>query len=602
MTKTERTISSEATKQVGKKILLKGWLHTLRLLGTINFLVLRDRGGFIQIVVSDKEEIKKIKDLETGSILTVEGKVQKSDQTEIGVEVVDPKITIEVPVTEVPPIEINKKEIRANLDTILENRPIALRNEREIAIFKIQAVFLKAYREFLTQNGFTEYFGPTIIGASSEGGAELFTVDYFGHSAKLSQSSQLYKQVMVGVFERTFALMKCYRAEKSNTVRHITEATQCEFEMGFIDGLETILDWEEKIMKYIVKTIKKECACELKYFGNVADLPESTKIPRITLEEAQEIFYKRTKTDIRREDDLTPDAEKELSTYAKETAGCDFVFVTHFPRKKVAFYARPNEKNPEITDYADLLCNGAEVTSGGRRIDKYEELVESLKLKGLDPQDFTDYLSIFKFGMPPHGGFGLGMERFTKQFLGLENIREATLFPSDMKRIAAVKIKIKPVLGGEKMVEAIKQRLTKEGREFKHLIHEPTPTSEDSSKIRGTKMEEGIKAIILKGKKTEENYMVCIPSHMKIDMKAIAEQTGEQLEFERPEKIKESFGLMIGGVPPFGNLLGIQTYFDKKILDEERAVFNAGLQTDSIIMKSKDLIETADPTLGDFST
>ncbi len=599
----ERTISLEAPSKKGEKILVKGWLHSLRLLGSINFLILRDRGGLIQIVIQDKTELEKVKDLQPGSIIAVEGEVQESSQTELGIELINPSINIEVAIKDVPPVEYSKPEIKADLETILDYRTITLRNRKIAAVFKIQGEIAHAYRTYMHDSvGATEYFGPNMIGASSEGGAEFFNIDYFGNLATLAQSNQLYKQVMVGVYERVFAIMPFFRAENSNTVRHLTEGKQLEFEMGFFESWEEVMDIEEGFIKYMIEHLEKTCKKELELLdGQIIKAPKDKKFPRLTYKEAQEVYFKRTGIDDRAEEDLSPAAEKELCKYASEEFGTDCIFITYWKTSKRPFYSYVNDENSNLTNTFDLLCAGTEITSGGQRAHTYETMVEGIKRKGMNPSSFEDYLNIFKFGMPAHGGFGLGLERLTMTVLKLQNIREASLFPSDPKRIAGTRIKTQAVKGGDDMVEKIKTTLTKKGIEFKHIVHEPTPTSEDAARVRETKMEQGIKAIILKGKKSGNNAMACVPAHLKLDMKALSEIVGEALTFEDPAVIKEKFGLIIGGVPPFGNLLGIPTYYDKKILDEEKAVFNAGLQTESVLMKSKDLIDAVGPILGDFA-
>ena len=597
----ERKLSNELKSYVGQEVHVKGWLHSLRMLGAVNFLHIRDRGGITQVVIQDKEELQKVKDLQPGSVLSVTGKVQEAAQFETGAEIIEPAILVDVSVTEAWPVEVNKPEIRAGLDTILDHRPLTLRNKKISAVFKIQGVILEAYREFLIENGFTEFMGPAIINASSEGGAELFTVDYFGHDVKLSQSNQLYKQMMVGVYERVFGSLKCFRAEKSNTRRHITEATQLEFEVGFIEKFEDVLNWEERVIRAIYKKVQEKCADELKMFKNFAILKDEVKIPRYTLKEALELYFKETGTDERNENDMSPEAERFISNYVKEKEGIDFVFVTQFPRTKCAFYAKPNEEDSDVCNYGDLICNGAEVSSGGQRIDNHDQLVESLKMKELDPKDFEDYLSIFKYGMPKHGGFGLGLERFTMQLLGLENIREAVLFPSDTKRVASIGLKQEVVVGEENIVAKIKGILDKKGFVYDYKEHEPTPTSEDSARVRGTMPEEGVKALILKGAKDDKNIMVCVPGNKKIEMKKLALLLGQRYSFEDPQVIKDRFGLVIGGVPPFGNILGLDTYFDDDVLDQERAAFNCGTQTQSITMKSKELVEMADGLVVDLT-
>ncbi len=598
----KRILAQQLSQHVNQKVQVKGWLNNVRAFGKVNFLVLRDRTGFLQVVVQEKQEFQKIAHLQPGSILTILGDVVAS-QAELGVEIINPQITVEVPITEVPLIEYYKPELSNDLDFILDHRPIALRNRQLQAVFKIQAALVHAYHLYMNNEvGACEYFAPNLIGTSSEGGSEFFAVDYFGHTATLAQSSQLYKQMMVGVNERVYALMPFFRAENSNTSRHLTEGKQFEFEMGFFDHWHEILDIQENCIKFMVKYLHQKCAAEIAVLGgNLIKAPESIKFPRLTFAEAQELYYQRTGIDERKEPDLSPAAERELCRYAKEAFGTDLIFITDWKTSKRPFYAYPTEGQPELTNTFDLLCAGTEITSGGQRRHTYDSMVEGILLKEMDPKSFDDYLSIFKYGMPPHGGFGMGLERLTMTMLGLKNIREASLFPSDPKRIAGNRIKARIFFGGENIRNEIMRLLKHQDIEFTHLTHIATPTSEDSAKERNTLLEEGVKSIILRGKNSKKNYQVNISSHLKLDMKAVATLVGERCEFEDPDVIKERFGLIVGGVPPFGTLLNLDTYFDNQIKEHAKAAFNCGMQTESIIMSSADLIKVVDPKFGDFT-
>ena len=585
----KRILASELVNHVNQSVTVRGWLNNLRAFGKLNFLILRDRTGFIQVVIDNKEDYRKVADLQPGSILTISG--QAAAQPNSGAEVINPTITIEVPIKEVPPVDYYKPEIQSDLDFILDNRPISLRNRQIQAVFKIQGAIAHAFRLFMYNTvGAVEYFSPSMIGASSEGGSEFFTVDYFGYTATLAQSSQLYKQIMVGVNERVFA------------PRHLTEGKQFEFEMGFFDHWHEILDVQENCIKFILKYLNEHCAQEITTLGGtIIKAPEQIPFPRLTFAEAQELYFKRTGIDERNEPDLSPAAEKELCRYAIEECGTDLVFITDWKTSKRPFYAYPNENTPELTNTFDLLCAGTEITSGGQRRHQHDSMLEGIKLKGMNPNAFEDYLSIFKYGMPPHGGFGMGLERLTMTILKLKNIREASLFPSDPKRIAGNRIKANIFFGSENIRNEIIRLAKNNEMEFDHMVHEETPTSEDSARVRGTSLEEGVKAIILRGKQSKKNYQFNIPSNLKLDMKAVSEATGEKCEFEDPELIKERFGLIVGGVPPFGGLINIDTFFDEKIGSQERAAFNCGMKTESIIMKAKDLIKLAQPKLGTFA-
>lgn len=599
----KRIVASQLSQFTGQKILLRGWLNNLRAFGKLTFLILRDRTGLAQVVIQDPEVGKKISHLQPGSILKVTGRSQASSQAALGVEVVDPLIEIEVPIHEPPPVEYYKPEIHSDLDFILDHRPIALRNRQIQAVFKIQAEMAHAYRLYMHDTvKAVEYFSPNIIGASSEGGAEFFNVDYFGHTATLAQSSQLYKQIMVGVCERTFALMPFFRAEPSHTPRHLSEGKQFEFEMGFFDHWHEILDIQEGVIKFILKHLHEHCSEEIALLGsNIIKAPSEVPFPRVTFEEAQAIYFQRTGVDERHEIDLSPAAERELCKYAEEMFGTDLIFITDWKAAKRPFYSYSKEDNSDLTNTFDLLCAGTEITSGGQRRHTYESMLEGLKSKGLSAEHFEDYLSIFRYGMPPHGGFGMGLERLTMTFLRLKNIREASLFPSDPKRIAGNRLKAKVVFGGENIRNEIIHLLKHHEKEFKHLSHDATPTSEDSARVRGTKLEEGVKSLILRGKNSKKNYQFNIPSHLKLDMKVVAEMVGEKCEFEDPETIKERFGLIVGGVPPFGPLLNLETFYDEKIKHLEKVAFNCGLPTESILMTSDDLIAVVQPAFGVFS-
>lgn len=598
-----RILSSELKNYQTQTVVVRGWLNNTRAIGKLNFLILRDRDGLIQVVISDKEEFKKIKDLQPGTILQIEGTVIVSSQAELGVEIIDPKIQVDVPIKEIPVIEFYKPELHAELEYILDNRPIALRQRKIQAVFKIQAELAHAYRVFMhDQVSAVEYFAPNIIGASSEGGAEFFNVDYFGYTATLAQSSQLYKQIMVGVNERVYALMPFFRAENSQTTRHLTEGKQFEFEMGFFDHWHDILDIQENCIKFMIKHLHATCEKEIAILDhNIIQAPSDVPFPRLTFAEAQEVYFQRTGVDEREEPDLSPAAERELCSYAKEKFGTDLIFITDWKTSKRPFYAYPNDDKPELSDTFDLLCAGTEITSGGARRHTYDSMIEGIKSKGMDPANFQDYLSIFKQGMPPHGGFGMGLERLTMTILKLKNIREASLFPSDPKRIAGNRIKAKIFYGSENVRNEIIRLLKHFEMEFKHMNHEPTPTSEDSALIRGTTLEEGVKAIILRGKTSKKNYQFNIPSNLKLDMKAVADIAGEKCEFEDPAVIKERFGLEIGSIPPFGQLLNLDTYFDEKIQKSEKSAFNCGLLRESIVMSSKDLLAVVNPKVGSFT-
>ncbi len=598
-----RVLAAEMPQQMNQIIQVRGWLNNIRSLGKVNFLILRDRSGFLQVVIQDKNEYLKIAHLQPGSILSIKGQVVASSQMGLGCELINPEILVEVPITDASPIEYYKPELQNELEFILDHRPIALRNRQLQAVFKIQGALAHAYRLFMHDTiSAIEYFAPNLIGTSSEGGSEFFAVDYFGHTATLAQSSQLYKQIMVGVNERVFALMPFFRAENSNTARHLTEGKQFEFEMGFFDHWHEILDIQENCIKFMVDYLHTHCASEIETLGgSIIAAPKEIPFPRLTFAEAQELYYKRTGIDERHEPDLSPASERDLCRYAKETFGTDLIFITDWKTVKRPFYAYPKEDAPELTNTFDLLCAGTEITSGGQRRHTHDSMLKGIQEKEMSPSDFEDYLSIFKYGMPPHGGFGMGLERLTMTVLGLKNIREASLFPSDPKRIAGKRIKANIFYGQENIRNEIFRLLKDQDIQYKHIVHAATPTSEDSAKVRLTLLKEGIKALILRGKNSKKNYQFNIPAHLKLDMKAVAEAVGERCEFEDAEVIQERFGLIVGGIPPFGQLLNLDTYFDEEIQQNQLSAFNCGLQTESIVMNASDLIKVVQPKFGRFT-
>jgi len=418
-------------KEQKELIQTQGRIIKKRDLGKIFFLELSDFTGSIQVVVEKPELLTKLQDLHPETIISLSALVKKSpsDKPELHAQ----SLEIISAVEEVPDLELQSKEIKENLDTQLKHRAIGLRHKKNKAIFKVQAKILEAYREFMTNLGCTEIFTPLLLASSSEGGAEIFHVDYFEKQATLAQSAQLYKQIMVGVFDRVFGLSKCFRAELSNTRRHLTEGSQLEFEFGYIEGLETILKHEEAALRHILKKVYKDCQVEMQTLKAQELMVPKETFPTYSFKEACQVLTEKFNIDTLEWDDLSTEAEKLLCQYARETYKSDFIFITHIP--KGAFYAFRDDNG--IIHNVDLLCKEMEISSGGRRIDDYDQLRMSIMAAGMDPKDFSEYLSIFKFGMPAHGGFGLGLERLTMLICNQDNIRQTTLFPSDPKRVAS---------------------------------------------------------------------------------------------------------------------------------------------------------------------
>lgn len=430
-----RTYAKDIAKNTGKSVTLSGWIHKIRKLGGITFIVLRDRSGLAQAVVEKKEAVKLLEGLSTESVVSLFGKVAKEPRAPQGAELRVEKVEIISAVKDELPIEINKKEMNVNIDTLLDNRVLSLRNPRQRAIFKVQSEIINAFRDFLLSKEFTEINTPKIVEEGLEtGGAEMFEFKYFGKKAYLSQSPQMYKQIMVGVFEKVFETAYIYRAEKHSTARHLNEYLSLDLEMGFIDSWEDVMGLEEEFIGYLLKRLKDKCRAEFELVGaTIPSIPK--KIPRLKLAEAEKILEKEFKEKCAGAPDLDPKQEKLICEYAAKKLGSEFIFITHYPSKKRPFYAKDDPKNPKETLSFDLLFRGLEVTTGGQRINNYDEIVAKMKERGLAPNDFKDYLTIFKYGMPPHGGLAIGGERLTARLLELENVREASLFPRDMNRL-----------------------------------------------------------------------------------------------------------------------------------------------------------------------
>jgi len=434
-----RVLSSELKSHVSKKVHIQGWLHKKRLLGGLTFIAVRDRTGLAQVVIDSKDEVEKLRGLQIGTVLQVEGTAVEELRAPGGAEIHDATLEVLVPVTDEPPIEIDKplSHKPENLDTLFDNRVIGLRNLQETAIFRVQSKVAEAAGEYFRKNGFTEMNTPKLLAGATEGGAEVFKLDYFGKEATLAQSAQFYKQMMVGVFERVFEMNPTYRAEPSATTRHMTEFITMDAEMGFVT-FEELRNFAGGMLRYIVQRVWQDCEAELKAWHAVRPIL-SDPIPSMPMAKIHELYTKATGTKTIGEDDLRPDEEKWICEYAAKHFGSEAIFVTEWPVSSMKFYHRVNADNPEVADRSDLLFRGLEMATVPMREHRYEVLVKQLKdiaHGNPDAPGFKYYLQAFKYGLPPHGGFGWGLERTTAKLLGLGNVKEATLFPRDINRLA----------------------------------------------------------------------------------------------------------------------------------------------------------------------
>lgn len=441
---TERTLATQTTEKIGQKVRLKGWVNARRDHGKIVFIDLRDRTGIVQLIIQFSELDEKthavVEEIRSEFVIEVLGTVTPRGEKTVKSDL--PTGTIEVKVEEIKilaraaslPFDMGGQELNLEIPTLLDYRSLSLRHPKVQSIFKVQEVIIDSFRKSLQEKDFLEFQAPCITPAVAEGGAEVFRVKYFEHEAYLTQSPQLYKSLLVGDFERVFSVNKVFRAEPSVTTRHLTEVVSLDVEFGFIDSWLDVLEMQEYVVRYIFKQVAQKCSKELALFS--ATLPKlSEKIPLIKLRDAQEIIFKRTGRDVRSEKDLAPEDEREICRWSLDEHGSDLVFVSHFLTKKKPFYVYPDPEDPTYALSVDLIGRGVEWSSGGQRLNDYQQILKNAKEWGVQAQDIELYLQSFRYGVPPLGGFALGAERMTMHILGLSNIREASLFPRDMERV-----------------------------------------------------------------------------------------------------------------------------------------------------------------------
>ena len=435
----QRVLSRELITKIGETVTISGWLHKKRLMGGLNFITLRDRSGLTQTLFENKDEIEKLRGMQIGSILTITGEVIADDRAPGGAELHNVTVTVEVPVTDEPLIEVDKSisHKSEHLDTLFETRVLNIRNIQEQKIFKIRADLTFYIREFLRSNEFIEMDTPKLLAEATEGGAEVFKLDYFGKSATLAQSPQFYKQIMVGAFERVFEIGHSYRAEPSATTRHLTELTMLDVEMGFVKDHDEVLDMIGNMVQYTLKRAYDEHGNDLKSLNAMElKLPTDGKIPQFTIAQIHEMYSKANKNAAIDEKDLTPDEERWIGDYARKQLGSDLVYVSRFPLIAGKFYHKMDIEDGTVL-WADLLFRGQELATCPLRENNYDKMIEQMTKAGLDVEHegFKHYLQAFKYGLPVHGGCGLGIDRLVQKLIGLSNVKEACLFPRDINRL-----------------------------------------------------------------------------------------------------------------------------------------------------------------------
>jgi len=431
----EKLYSDLKDKKVedGKIVAFYGSVYRIRIMSDFSFVLIKTARRVIQCVYAPATADFKIESIKEGDYVNLKCEIKVEERSKIGYDfnllhcdvISSSKFEL--------PFVINKKELDISYDKLLDYRPISLRNQKERAIIKICDGIMQGFRKYFNANDYTEIVTPKLVSAGAEGGADMFKLDYFNKKAFLAQSPQIYKQMMVGVFDKVFVMGSVFRAEKSHTSRHITEFEGIDFEIGYINGFEDIMSEETKCLICVFDFLRKNFADELQILN--AALPEFGTIPCVKFTEVKELISKEYKREFRSADDFEPEEEKLIGDYFLKYYKSNLVFITHYPSSKRPFYAMDDPGDSKYTLSFDLLLNGSEITTGGQRIHDYEMQIKKMKDRGMDINAFESYLMIHKYGMPPHGGLGIGLERFAMKLLKLENIRSATLFPRDVDRL-----------------------------------------------------------------------------------------------------------------------------------------------------------------------
>lgn len=431
---TPRIFTSQLPQHVGEQVRLSGWLHRLRNLRNVSFLILRDRTGTAQIVLEDEAVIHKLTALSAESVISVTGHVEAVEQAPNGIEIHNPTVEIITEAAAPPTFDLFRPDLKAQLPTLLDHRVVSLRHPKHRALWQIAAAAMAGFRQSLTTIDFTEIQTPKIVASATESGANVFEIDYFGRPAYLAQSPQFYKQMMVGVFERVFEVGPVFRAEPHNTSRHLTQYTSLDAEMGFIDNHFTVMKTLTRVIGGMMSAIVEQAQSAVTTLE--LSLPTVAEtIPHIHFTDAHELYYQATNIDNRHEPDLDPAEERWLGSWAQGEYNSDFLFVVGYPMKKRPFYTHPDPSRPMYSNSFDLLFRGLELVTGGQRLHEYGQYLQAMEQFNVDPEPIEGYLAAFKHGMPPHGGWAIGLERFITQLTGRNNVREASLFPRDMQRL-----------------------------------------------------------------------------------------------------------------------------------------------------------------------
>jgi nondiscriminating aspartyl-tRNA synthetase len=429
----ERIWSTGLKEHVGEQVQLAGWLHRFRQLSHVSFLVLRDAKGLAQVVVEDPALSERLAVMHNESVILVQGTVRAEPQAPGGIEVHEPTVEV-LARSQPPPFDLFRPTLKAQLPTILDHAPLALRHPHHRALFEMASASMDGFRAALRSRDFTEIQTPKIVAAATESGSSVFAIDYFGRPAYLAQSPQFYKQMMVGVFERVFEVGPVFRAEPHDTPRHLNEYVSLDAEMGFIQDHTTVMGVLRGVVSGMAEAVRERAAGAVSLLG--VKLPEvPASIPAIHFDDAQRMIARETGEDVIGEPDFAPAHERWLGEWAMREYGAEFLFVVGYPMAKRPFYTHSDPQRPQFSNSFDLLFRGIELVTGGQRLHLYESYLEALAARGLDPEPLEGYLQAFRYGMPPHGGFAIGLERWVARLVEAGNIRETTLFPRDMHRL-----------------------------------------------------------------------------------------------------------------------------------------------------------------------
>ncbi|MEV7806048.1 aspartate--tRNA(Asn) ligase [Microbispora sp. NPDC088329] len=424
-----RTLAADLPAHVGHRVRLAGWLHRRRELKSVSFLVIRDRSGLAQIVLREPVQLAE------ETVVEVTGTVAASPQAPGGAELVDPVIDVLSTPVESPPFDLYRPVVAGALPTILDHASVTLRHPRLRASFDIAAAGVAGFRAALDGLGFVETFTPKIVASATESGANVFGIDYFGKPAFLAQSPQFFKQTLVGVFERVYEVGPVFRAEPHDTARHLAQYTSLDAELGFITDHRDVMAVLTRALRGMHAAVAERAGASVRLLG--IHVPEvSEEIPSIHFTDAQELLARHTGEDPRGEPDLAPAHERWLGEWALREHGSEFLFVTGYPMVKRPFYTHPDPGRPECSRSFDLLFRGLELVTGGQRLHRHADYLAALAGRGEDPEAYRGYLAAFAHGLPPHGGFAIGLERWTARLTGAANVRQTTLFPRDLHRLS----------------------------------------------------------------------------------------------------------------------------------------------------------------------